>query len=379
MSFQHTEMIDSFMPVAKKKKKLTAESVLNFDLSLRAASQVELVVFAKHLALMLRSGLPISETLKIVYQSASGRFKKVIGDVYAAVKAGRSLAAAFKLYPKVFGSFFVGAVLAGENSGTLDNSLDNVANQLKKDKDLSDKIKGALMYPVIILLTGLAMALFLAFYILPKIVPLFIGLKMRLPWTTRLLIAFGQLVERYGSVLLVSILIGLLLLVWLARQKFAQPVTHWLTLYSPVIKSMTREANLARFSRTLGTLLASGLNIVDALAISAHAATNYYYRRVLLSVKQSVSRGNRLAAALSKSSLFPEMAVSMLAVGEESGRLEETLFYLADFYEEEVDNAAKNLATVIEPILLVIIGLGVGFLALSIITPIYSITGSVSR
>lgn len=356
------------------------KSILNINLDLVPASKLELIVFAKHLSLMLRSGLAITEALKVLYQSSTGKFRDLVGDIYNSVKAGRNLAEALQRYPRVFNSFFAGAVYAGETSGTLDKSLENVAVQLKKEKELADKIKGALMYPVIILIAGFVMSLFLAFYILPKIIPLFQGMKMKLPWTTRALIAFSQVVESYGTILLICIFVGLALLIWLVRQKFSKPFVHKLLLKLPVVKDIIKQANLARFSRTLATLLASGLNIVEALNIAANTTTNYYYRRAINTVSKATSKGNRLSAGLMKfRGYFPDMAIRMIAVGEESGKLEETLFYLADFYEGEVDNSTKNLSTLVEPILLVFIGLGVGFLALSIVTPIYSITGKVGN
>ncbi len=363
-----------------KKQGGAKKSFLNINLDIVPATKVELVIFAKHLSLMLKSGLAITQALKVLYQSSQGKFHDLVGEIYNAVKAGRSLAETLKRYPKIFGSFFIGAIYAGESSGTLDRSLANVADQLKKEKELADKIKGALMYPVIILITGFGMSLFLAFYILPKITPLFVGMKMELPWTTRALIAFSHLVENYGTVMLVAIILGVGCLVWLARQKFSQPFFHKILISLPVVKDIVRHANLARFARTLGTLLASGLNIVEALTITANTATNYYYHQALLAAGKTTNKGNRLSDGLAKfRDLFPDMAIRMIAVGEESGKLEETLFYLADFYETEVDNSTKNLSTLVEPILLVLIGLGVGFLALSIITPIYSITGNVSR
>lgn len=352
--------------------------MLATNINLKGTSLVERVVFAKHLSLMVKSGVAISEALKILYQSSQGKFKETIGEVYNSVKAGRSLSISLGRYPKIFSDFFVGAIYAGESSGTLGESLENVANELRKEKELDDKIKGALLYPIIILVAAFGMSLFLAFYILPKIIPLFEGMKMKLPWTTRLLISFSHLVEKYGSVMIVGILVFIVLFIWVLRQKFSKPFFHkiWLTL--PVVNPIIRQANLARFSRTLGTLLASGLNIVEALNITAKSTTNFYYRETLFKVSKGVSKGNKLSINLVKyKDFFPDMLIRMVAVGEESGKLEDTLLYLADFYELEVDNSTKNLSIVIEPILLIAIGLGVGFLALSIITPIYGITGNV--
>jgi type IV pilus assembly protein PilC len=360
------------------KKGGARQPMLATNIHLKGTSLVEKVVFAKHLSLMVKSGVVISEALKILYQGAQGKFKTTIGEIYNSVKSGRTLSRSLARYPKIFSDFFVGAVYAGESSGTLGESLENVANELRKEKELDDKIKGALLYPIIILVAAFALSLFLAFYILPKIIPLFEGLKMKLPWTTRALIAGSHFIQKNGSWLLISIIIAVVVLLWLLRQNFAKPFFHKIWLSLPIVNNIIRQANLARFTRTLGTLLGSGLNIVEALEITAKTTTNYYYARALAAVGKGVSKGNKLSLSLEKyQDYFPDMLIRMLAIGEESGKLEETLAYLADFYELEVDNATKNLSTVVEPILLIVIGLGVGFLALSIITPIYGITGAV--
>lgn len=352
--------------------------MLATNINLKGTSLVEKVVFAKHLSLMVKSGVVISEALKILYQGSSGKFKETIGEIYNSVKSGRTLSRSLGRYPKIFSDFFVGAVYAGESSGTLGESLENVANQLRKEQELDEKIKGALLYPIIILVAAFAMSLFLAFYILPKIIPLFEGMKMQLPWTTRLLITFSHLVEKYGSLMLAGIILLVIILAWLLRQNFAKPFFHKIWLSLPIVNNIVRQANLARFSRTLGTLLTSGLNIVEALDITGKSTTNYYYRQALFTVGKGVSKGNKLSVNLAKfKEYFPDMLIRMVSIGEESGKLEETLVYLADFYEEEVDNSTKNLSVIVEPILLIAVGLGVGFLALSIITPIYSITGNV--
>lgn len=360
------------------KKRAVRQPMLATNINIKGTSLVEKVVFAKHLSLMVKSGVVISEALKILYQGSSGKFKATIGEIYNSVKSGRTLSRSLERYPKIFSDFFVGAVYAGESSGSLGESLENVSNQLRKEQELNEKIKGALLYPIIILIAAFAMSLFLAFYILPKIIPLFEGMKMNLPWTTKILIAFSHLVQAYGAWMLVGIFLLIALLAWLLRQNFAKPFFHKIWLGLPIVNNIIRQANLARFSRTLGTLLSSGLNIVEALDITAKTTTNYYYRESLFVVSKGVSKGNKLSVNLAKyKDFFPDMLIRMVSIGEESGKLQETLIYLADFYEEEVDNSTKNLSTVVEPILLIAVGLGVGFLALSIITPIYSITGNV--
>jgi type II secretory pathway component PulF len=255
-----------------------------------------------------------------------------------------------------------------------------VAKQLTKEKELIDKIKGAMFYPLIILVLGLVIGLALAFFVLPKITPIFTALKVDLPITTRFLIWFSGLIQNYGFILL-AILVGFIIFaIWLARQKFFKPVSHFLFLHLPIISKLSRYKNLSQFCRTLGTLLRSGLSLDEALQITENTVSNYYYKKSIAEVGRRISRGGTLSENLTEySEYFPRLTIGMIRVGEKSGSLEEEFFNLANIYETEVDNTAKTLSTAVEPILLIIIGVIVGGLALSIITPIYKITGSVYR
>jgi len=354
--------------------------VLDTDLGFSHISLLQKMLFAKHLAVMLKSGIAITDGLRLLYGSSQGKFKQIIGEIYTSVKSGQSLANALSHYPNIFSSFFHGSVLAGEASGNLEINLDNIASQLKKDKDLTDKIKGALFYPIIVLVAAGGMGLFVSFYILPKITPLLSGLRVDLPLATRMLIKMSALSQSLGGYLLLIIICFFAFGLYLMRQKWSQPFFHRLWLSVPVIGKLIRYINLSRFSLNLAILLKSGLTITEALKLTSDSLTNYYYRQALVNVKQGVDKGSKLSANLNNfPDYFPEIAVRMIKIGEESGRLEETLFYLAEFYETEVDNATKNLSTAIEPVLLITIGLVVGFLAIAIITPIYSITGGVTR
>lgn len=356
------------------------KSIFEMNISIFGVSLAQKALFAKHLAVMLRSGMPITEALDISIDSAQGKLKKVIEGVRSSVKAGHSLSDSFANYPKTFSELFVNVTRAGEKSGTLVENLENVAGELKKEKELAAKIKGALLYPIIVLAATFALGMVLSFVVLPKITPLFEGLKIDLPATTRALIWFSNVIENYGFYLFWGIVAFVVLLVWLIRQKFSKPVTHWLMLRIPILRDLVRNANLARFSRTLGMLIKSGVNIDEALDITRATMGNYYFRAALASVAGRVGKGVRLAEGLEESpELFPKLLTRMVHVGEESGKFEDTLFYLADLYEAEVDTSTKSLSTALEPALLIFIGLVVGFLALSIITPIYDVTGNIKR
>ena len=364
------------MPRRGKQKK----SLLEADINIGRVSLNQKALFAKNLALMLKAGLPISEALAISSSSAKGKFKTVLLKVKSSVEAGRSLSSSFAEHPNIFSGMFMNVTQAGESSGTLVENLEGISRQLKKERELISKIKGAMIYPILVLGATFLLGMVLSFVVLPQITPLFEGLRVDLPLTTRLLIAFSHFVQDYGIYLFVGIVAFVVFFVWLLRQRFTYPYTHWLLLHVPVVRSIITNSNLARFSGTLGTLLKSGVPIDEALDITTNTLGNYYYRKALEQVARASSKGTKLSSNLEQfSSLFPILLTKMVKVGEESGNFEETLFYLADYYEAEVDNATKILSTTIEPIMLLIIGTVVAFLALSIITPIYDITGNIRR
>jgi len=359
---------------------MSKKDFLKMDISFGGTGLNDRALLAKHLAVMQQSGLTITESLEIAEESARGKMKKILSEVRKSVESGNSLSDSLSRHPKVFSGIFISAVYAGETSGTLSENLQNLSEQLQKEKELNSKIKGAMFYPIVVLIAAFVLSLAMSFLVLPKIIPLFEGLKTELPFTTRWLITFTHFIEQNSTVLFSSIVIFVVLLLWVIRQKFSHPVTHWFLLKTPILRKIVLNSNLARFSRTLGSLLKSGLNIDEALKVASNTVGNYYFKKSILIICERVSKGSRLAEGLNDyKKLFPKMAIKMIGVGEQSGNLEDTLLYLANYYELEVDNSTKNLSTAIEPILLLFIGLIVGFLALSIITPIYNITGNISR
>lgn len=362
---------------ANKKQK---KSLINLEISFGGVNLTTKALFTKHLSVMLKSGLTMPEALHIAYSSSKGNFKKVLRGVIRSVESGESLANSFNRYPKIFSGIFISAIRAGEASGNLEHNLKNLSVQLNKEKDLRAKIKGAMFYPVVVLIAAFILGMALSFFLLPKITPLFEGLGVDLPITTRALIWFSNIVQTNGLALFIGTVTVIIFMWWLLRQKFMRPITHKVFLLTPLIKSISRDSNIARFSRILGTLLQSGLTIDKALAITQETLGNHYYQKAVEDIVNSIGKGSTLADNLGLyPKLFPVIVTRMVEVGENSGDLEGTLIYLADFYEGEVDNSTKALSTVIEPVLLMGIGLVVGFLALSIITPIYNITSGVNR
>lgn len=338
-------------------------------------------VFVKNLAVMIRAGLSINEALEVVRRATmNGRLRLIIAQLNAAVKAGSSLAEALGRQPRVFSAFLIGSVYAGEASGTLSANLDKAATQLNKERELATKVKGALLYPLVVLAAAVGLGILIAFYVLPKIIPMFRGLRGQLPWATRTLIWLAQFLKNYGGwVLLLAIAVGVLIS-WLATAKMSQRLVHGLILRLPLAGAVSRELNLARFLGTVANMLDSGLNIVEALKISGQALPNWHYRQAALQVSRVVDKGASLAETLGRwPAFFPEMTQRVAAVGEQSGKLSETLNYLSLYYEDEADNITKNLATMVEVILLLLIGGAVLFLALAIILPISNLTSSLGR
>ncbi|MEI7452452.1 MAG: type II secretion system F family protein [Candidatus Falkowbacteria bacterium] len=370
----------SFSSSAKKlaaPKEHKLEKMFNINLGGGKVNISQKAVFAKNMAIMLRSGLNISEALDIIASSSSGYFRKVIMDIYESVSSGNSFSNSLARFPRIFSGMFINTTYAGESSGTLEANFEAIAVQLEKDKELSSKIKQALMYPVIVLVAALVLGLGISFFVLPQIVVLFQGMRTELPLSTRMLIGFADFMRNYGGIFIIFLMVFAIFMAWLLRQKFVKPFTHALALKTPIISGLTRGANLSHFCRNLSLLLQSGISIDRSLKITKDTLSNYYYSKAVEEISSRISKGMSLSDDLRQyQNLFPPMMIKMIMVGERSGQMEDTLTYLSNFYEGDVDTSAKTLTVIIEPILLLFIGAIVAFLVLSIITPIYNVTGN---
>jgi type IV pilus assembly protein PilC len=353
---------------------MTAQNILNQIWS--PVSFQEKINFARHLSVAIKSSMPLLEALKLIRKQSPGKgFSAIIDDIIKDVNNGQFLAQGMAKYSHVFGDFFVNMVRVGESSGNLSQTLLYLAHELQKQKEVASRVKSAMIYPAVIFFATIAITGFLTFFIFPKILPVFGSLNVQLPATTRFLIFALKFLQEHGiafafGVLLAGISVRLILLV---------PSVHFLfdqfVLSVPVISKVTRSITLTNFTRSLAVLLKSGMTIVDALDIAKATFHNAYYRREMQALIEGVKRGESMTRYLeSRPALFPPMMTGMIQVGETTGNLEENLTYVAEFYEGEVNDSVSNLTTVIEPLLLLFMGFLVGFVALSIITPIYKIT-----
>jgi len=339
-------------------------------------SQLDKIFFAKHLALMLRAGLSLQESVATIQkQTSSRKFKKILVGLLKDINNGQSLASSLEKHPKVFSKFFIGLIQVGEESGNLEKNLEYLAGQLAKNYNLQRRIRAALIYPAIIFVSAVGLGAGLSFFILPKLIKLFESLEIELPLATRILLFIIVAVQNYGFYILAGIIILIIFFRLLWQIKFIKLIVHHSLLYLPIAKSIFRNLNLVYFTFNLGLLLQAGLPIIKALEITEKSLTNLIYQEKLKALCQNVKQGRPVAQYLKKQKqLFPLIVSQMTEVGEKTGTLDSTLLYLAKFYEKEISSQLKDLANILEPVLLIIVGLIVAFVAVSIISPIYQLT-----
>ena len=344
------------------------------EISLGGVKTVEVVMMSKHLSVMLSSGLTVPEALEVLVDQTQGSLKKVLKRVYRRVAGGSSFGDALAMEPKVFTPIFVSAIVVGENSGTLDKNLQRLAEQMERDLNLKRNIQSALLYPGVVVSAALVMGLFVATFVLPQVSQIFRSLRADLPLTTRILLWIADVFDAYGLIIAPTVIGGAIFLLWFVRRPLVKPFVDRILLRVPVIQEFIHTMNRARFCRTAGTLLESGTPIEEALSIATDVMPNTLYERSVRAMKKEVASGDQFSDIIAQyPNLYPIMIQRMISVGEKSASLGKTLNFLADYFEERVLVMSKNMSTLLEPILLVFIGLVVGLMAISILTPIYSI------
>jgi type IV pilus assembly protein PilC len=339
-------------------------------------SQKEQILFAKRLGFLMKAGVPILESLVLLKKqmkskNANKMFEKIILDV----SGGRFLSASLEKFHGTFGDFAVNIIKVGEQSGILSQNLDYLAEELRKKQQMRRKIIGALFYPIFIVAATLVLTLVLTIFVFPKVLPIFSSVNLDLPVSTKILIFASDFLIKFGWLLaIVLIVVSAAVIFFMKRPKFKMLVEH-LILNIPLAGGISQNYYLSNFCRTLGLLIKGDFRLDEAIRTTANATENLVYRNEFQKLAVFVDRGEKMSAYLeSNKNLFPIMLGHMVAIGEASGNLSETFLYLADLYESEVDELTKNLSGMVEPVLMVFMGLLVGFVAISIITPIYAVT-----
>jgi type IV pilus assembly protein PilC len=336
--------------------------------------------FARHLSIVIKAGLPIYKGLDIIRSQTSSKvLKKIIEQVQVDVNNGRFLADALAQYQDQFGDFFVNIIRVGESSGTLAQNLLYLADELRKSKALSSKVKSAMVYPLVILTATIGVTGFLTFFVFPKLLPVLQGMKVKLPASTVALISTVNFLQKYGVITAIVTMVFIFLIRMLVKKVTAvRYMVHMMILYIPAVGALSTTINMTNFTRVLGLLLKSGVKIVTALDITANTFDNLVYRRAIQEANEEVRKGSQLASYLStRKHLFSALLTGMIMVGETTGNLEENLAYLSTYFEDEVDEKLRGMTSLLEPLMLLLMGALVGFVAISIITPIYSMSSGV--
>lgn len=351
---------------------------LQFSLFSRIKT-IDKITFARNTANMLEAGLSLSRALSVSErQSGNVKLKSIFAKINASISGGNTFHEALAEFPKVFPSIFVSMVRAGEESGNLSQSLKDISTQMEKTYSLQKKVKGAMMYPSIIFIVMIIIGILMMTYVVPRLTKTFKDLKTELPMSTKFIIAISDFLSAHIFLsfgLFFAILIGVF---YFVKTSLGKNIFDTLVLKLPVIAPIVRESNSARTARTLSSLLSSGVDIVSAVKITGEVVQNGNYKRVLKKIETVVERGESMGKVFEEESrLYPLFVAEMVSVGEETGKLSSMLLGVANFYENEVEQKTKDLSTIIEPVLMVFIGGAVGFFAISMITPMYSVMNNI--
>lgn len=361
---------------ASEVTKTKFEIVLPF---INSVPEHQKIIFTRNLGSMIKAGLSLAKSLSILEkQITSKRFKDVIESVGMEIKKGTSLSRACDIYPDVFPKLFVSMVRAGEESGKLSESLKIISDQMEGTYKLKQKIKGAMIYPSVIISIMLIIGVLMLVYVVPGITATFKDLKIELPLLTRLLIDTSDFLKD-NIVMTLVVFVAVIVVTYLfIISKTGKRIFDFWVLKLPVVGNLVKETNCARITRTISSLLSSGVSYSEAVSITRDVVQNDYYKDALVTAISVVEKRETISSVfLDKAELFPIFVGEMVVVGEETGKLPDMLMEVAFFYEESVDEKTKNMATIIEPVLMIIIGLAVGFFALAMIKPIYSLMDSV--
>lgn len=345
----------------------------------RGVPATEKMFFVQHLGVMLKAGISLGAALNTLSDQTEHRyFKIILKDIAERVNQGQSLAKSLGLYTNVFEEIFVNMIAAGEVSGKYEEVLDELYKQMKKSHELRGKIRGAMIYPAIIVLAMVTIAILMMIFVVPKLVSIFDEVGVELPLATRILIAITKGFLSYGPLVVIAFVVMLVLLGITFRQEKPKYLLHALLLKLPIVSLIIKKINTAHFARTLGSLLKTDIPIIESLVITSKVLKNRLYRKALSDSVEVVKKGQAMHTYfITKPKLFFPLVIQMVTVGEETGTLDNILRELADFFEEDVRQTMDNLPTIIEPILIVLLGIAVAGMAVAFIMPLYSLTETI--
>lgn len=364
-------------------EELKKGGVLNYLLNkfsfLGGISMSQKIAFARNLSAMTKAGLSLSRALSVIErQSTNVRFKNIVEGINLEIKKGQTLSEALKKYPNIFSNLFVSMAKAGEESGGLSNALANVALQMDKTYRLQKKVKGAMIYPAVIISVMIVVGILMFIFVVPGLTTTFKELNTDLPASTQFIISVSDFLTGQWLLAIFIILAFFLGIYFISKTALGKKSFDRLFIKLPLVGDLIKEANSSRVARTLSSLLTAGVPVAQSIGITKDMVSNYYYKKVLEEAEKIVEKGENISGVFMKNpDLYPTFVGEMMGVGEETGNMAGMLLEVAIFYENDVEERTKDLSTIIEPVLMVIIGAAVGFFAFSMVTPIYSVMNNI--
>ncbi|MBI2050718.1 MAG: type II secretion system F family protein [Parcubacteria group bacterium] len=345
----------------------------------RAVKEEEKIFFTQNLGVMLKSGLSASRALRtLTLQSSNPKFQRALAVITRSVEKGQPIATAMEAYTSIFPPIFVNMIRAGEKSGQLERVLKELTNQLKRSHELRAKVKGAMMYPVVVMVAMILIGAGMLVFVIPKLLGIFKEVNAELPLPTQILITVSTALNEHILIYGPAFVLSVGALIYATRKGPGQRIWHSMILRMPVISKIAVKINLAKIARTLGSLMATDMPVVDSLKLTGGVVSNIHYRLSLAAVAGEVEKGKTISSELGNfSKLYPPVAQQMIQVGEETGEIGNILIQLAEFYEEDVKQTMESLPTIIEPIMILILGGAVGGMAIAVIMPMFSLANAV--
>lgn len=364
-----------YFPIEIKSERKTSNSFLLMFVN--RVTFNDIVNLTRQLAIMLNAGLTIVDAFEILEKQIEKEpLQKVIADLDKRVKAGTSLSTALSVYPQYFPNLYISLVKSGEASGKLSEILLKLSETLEKQREFKGKLKGALIYPVIVIVAMLSVMFIMITFVVPKLLNLYKDFNIELPFTTQILIAISSFSSQFWPLILAAVAGIIVLIRGYLKTKQGKYAFDSLLLKLPVVNGVIKMASLVDSTRILSILVGSGVSILDALRIIIQTTNNAVYQQAFENIYKAIEKGQSLGNALAQEGIFPPILVQMSIVGENTGHLDDTLLRLSRYFELESEIAIKAMTTLIEPTILVVLGLGVGFIVISVITPIYNLTSS---
>lgn len=359
--------------VEKEKRKF------EFPLPFFGVSLTEKMFFARNLRVMISAGLPLPRALQtLATQAKSEKFKYALLEIAQDITMGKSFSESLALYPDIFSEFFLNMIRVGEEAGTLEEVLNVLAQHMERENALRSKIQGAMIYPSIIICALIGVGILMLFTLVPRLGETFEELKIELPFTTKIVINLSKFLVQKWYLILIVLVPFLLFFYQFLRTRFGKKIVDAALLKTPLISPLIRKTNSAYTMRTLCSLVSAGISLPKSLEITSGTLENIFYREAIWKMAEKVRRGEKLSEALKPyEDIYPSTVIQMISVGEETGETTSILEKLADFYEEEVSNTTKNLTSIIEPFVMIIVGIAVGFFAISMIKPLYTMLGAI--